>query len=209
MTPMRRRPCELTEIGLSLRRAPLSMPRYVAFLRAINVGGHTVKMDHLRNLFTGLGFANVETFIASGNVIFDSTSKSSSALEKKIENCLRKALGYEVATFIRSTSELAEIAQYMPFSASELSAPGHSLYIGFIAIEPDIKAKEELLSLKTRVDDFHLKGREVYWLCRRKFSESEISGALLGKVLGMPATLRNSTTVKKIAAKYIGLGAAE
>jgi uncharacterized protein (DUF1697 family) len=179
------------------------MPKYVAFLRAINVGGHTVKMDHLRNLFTGLGFADVETFIASGNVIFNSTSKSSRALEKKIENCLLEALGYEVATFIRSRSELADIAQYKPFSDSELSAPGHSLYIGFMAGEPGIKAKEELLSLRTRVDDFHLKGREVYWLCRREFSESEISGALLGKVLGMPATLRNSTTVKKIAAKYI------
>ncbi len=57
------------------------MPKYVALLRAINVGGHTVKMDHLRRLFEALGFTNVETFIASGNVIFDSTSKSTKAFE--------------------------------------------------------------------------------------------------------------------------------
>ena len=178
------------------------MPKYVAFLRAINVGGHTVKMEYLRALFETLGFANVETFIASGNVIFDSTSRSTRALERKIESCLLEALGYEVATFIRSTVELANIAQHKPFPDSELSAAGHTLYIGFMAGEPSDTAKEKLLSLATKVDDFRLNGREVYWLCRTKFGESEISGALLAKTLGMPATLRNSTTVKKMAAKY-------
>ncbi len=69
------------------------MPRYVAFLRAINVGGHTVKMDYLRMLFEALGFSNVETFIASGNVIFDSKATSAKALEKRIEHCLAEALG--------------------------------------------------------------------------------------------------------------------
>src|SRR6185369_8391120 len=62
-----------------------TMPKYVAFLRAINVGGHVVKMDQLRALFEALGFANVETFIASGNVIFDSKSKNVAALERKID----------------------------------------------------------------------------------------------------------------------------
>src|SRR5688500_9007910 len=142
------------------------MPKYVAFLRAINVGGHTVKMDYLRTLFTGLGFANVETFIASGNVIFDSRSRNSAALEKKIETCLLKALGYEVATFIRSTAELSEIAGYKPFADSELNAEGHTLYIGFMAGKPSSAAKTKLLSLATSVDDFHLNKREIYWLCR-------------------------------------------
>lgn len=178
------------------------MPKYVAFLRAINVGGHTVKMDHLRSLFAALGFANVETFIASGNVIFDSTSKSTKALEKKIETYLQETLGYAVATFIRSTSELAAIADYKPFSDAELTAEGHTLYIGFMADTPGSTVKKSLRSLATKVDDFHLNEREVYWLCRTKFSESQISGALLAKTLGMPVTLRNSTTVGKIAAKY-------
>lgn len=178
------------------------MPKYVAFLRAINVGGHTVKMDYLRGLFEGLGFSNVETFIASGNVIFDTTSRSTRTLEKKIESCLLKALGYEVATFIRSTAELADIAEHKPFPDSELSAPVHALYIGFMADEPSAVAKKKLLLLATKVDDFRLAGREVYWLCRVNFSDSAISGAQLAKALGMPLTLRNSTTLRKIAAKY-------
>jgi len=178
------------------------MPKYVAFLRAINVGGHTVKMDQLRRLFETLGFSDVQTFIASGNVIFDSKSKSTKTLEKKIEQYLQAALGYEVATFIRTTSELAVIADYKPFSDEELKADGSVLYIAFLADKPGDEAKQKVLSLATKVDEFHVHGRELYWLCRNKISESEVSGALLAKTLGMQTTLRNSTTVKKIAAKF-------
>ena len=178
------------------------MPKYIAFLRAINVGGHTVRMDHLRRLFEALGFSDVQTFIASGNVIFDSTSGSARALEKKIENHLREELGYEVATFIRSPEELAAIANYKPFPDAETQAEGNVLYIGFLPDEPADEAKERVLSLATEADDFHLYGRELYWLCRKKISESEVSGAALAKALGVRTTLRNSTTVRKIAAKY-------
>jgi uncharacterized protein (DUF1697 family) len=175
------------------------MPKYIAFLRAINVGGHIVKMDSLRGLFEDLGFSNVETFIASGNVIFDSTSKSAKALEKKIEDSLQERLGYKVATFIRTTAELAAIARYNTFVDEELKVEGNTLYIAFLADSPSEEAKEKLLSYITEIDDFHISGREVYWLRRKKMSESKFSGALLEKILRMQATLRNSTTVKKIA----------
>jgi uncharacterized protein (DUF1697 family) len=178
------------------------VPKYVAFLRAINVGGHTVKMDHLRELFASLGFSNVETFIASGNVIFDSAARNTAALEKKIEAFLLKMLGYEVATFIRTPGELAAVAQYKPFTDSELNAEGNTLYIGFLPRSPTDSAVEKLLASKTDGDDFHLQGREVYWLIRTSFSESKFSGARLEKTLGMAGTLRNSTTVRKLAAKY-------
>ena len=178
------------------------MPKYFAFLRAINVGGHTVKMDYLRSLFEELGFSNVETFIASGNVIFDSSSKSSRSLEKKIETSLEKSLGYEVITFVRSLNELAEIAAYQPFAPKDMNAAGHSVFVGFMADNPSEAAKHKVLSLATKDDDFHLNGREVYWLRRTKFSDSTIYGVRLAKALGMPATLRNSSTIKKLAAKY-------
>jgi uncharacterized protein (DUF1697 family) len=178
------------------------MPKYIAFLRAINVGGHTVKMERLKKLFEALGFSKVETFIASGNVIFDSGSKNTKALEKKIEAHLKKLLGYEVATFIRSTSELADIARYKPFADSELNADGNSLYIGFVQEPPGGEAKKKFLGFSSKTDEVHIHGREVYWLCRPRFSESGFSGGLLEKTLGIPATFRNSTTVRKMAAKY-------
>src|SRR6266404_5964576 len=102
------------------------MPKYVALLRATNVGGHTVKIDRLRFLFESLGLLNVETFISSGNVIFDSKSRNTKALQKKIESYLLETLGYEVATFIRSTSELVDVARYKPFVVGEFvtAVPG-------------------------------------------------------------------------------------
>ena len=79
--------------------------KYAAFLRAINVGGHVVKMDRLRTLFEAAGFRGAETFIASGNVVFESSRKSAGDLERAIETHLKKALGYPVATFVRSMPE--------------------------------------------------------------------------------------------------------
>jgi uncharacterized protein (DUF1697 family) len=178
------------------------MAKYVAFLRAINVGRHLVKMDQLRQLFETLGFDNVETFIASGNVIFDSPLKNTKTLEKKIETLLHEALGYPVATFIRSTSELTSIANYKPFDDSELNADGNALYIILTADELSSESKRKLRTFGSEVDDFHANGREVYWLSRKKISESKVSGAQLERTMGMPGTMRNVNTLKRLAAKY-------
>ena len=180
------------------------MNRYIAFLRAINVGGHTVKMDHLRALLGALELRNIETFIASGNVIFDSPfkDKDAQALERHIEQHLKQALGYEVATFLRTPAELAAVAAYAPFAAAELAAEGNSLYVAFTSATPAQEAQRKLLACKTDVDEFHVHGREAYWLCRIRSSDSTFSGARLEKTLGMPATMRNITTVRKLAAQY-------
>lgn len=181
------------------RKAPETMNRYVAFLRAINVGGHVVKMDVLRRLLESTGASNVETFIASGNVIFDSPHKAAE-LESGIEDHLHRNLGYRVATFLRSIAELQSVAALRPFSESDLEAA--TLYIAFLRKKPSAAPVARLVELRNEIDDFHVHKREVYWLCRKTFSESRFSGALLEKIVGSEATLRNSTTVRKIAAKY-------
>ena len=177
------------------------MPRTIAFLRAINVGGHTVKMDALRRHFESLGFSNVETFIASGNVIFESSSENSKSLETRIENKLRDALGYEVVTFLRTDAELAEVADYKPFRKPDLEAAA-ALNVAFLKEPLDDASTKKLMSLKTEIDDFHVHGREVYWLCRKKQSESMFSNAALEKALGVKSTLRGVNTIQKMAAKY-------
>ncbi|HKR59857.1 MAG TPA: DUF1697 domain-containing protein [Pyrinomonadaceae bacterium] len=182
------------------------MPKYVAFLRAINVGGHLVKMDYLRTLFEALGFSKVETFIASGNVIFDSSSKKPESLEKKIEQHLLKQLGYPVETFLRTVPEVAMIAQAQPFSAKELNRDGNTLYVGFLAAVPSAASQQELASCANNMNDFAVIKREVFWLCRAvKFSETDFSGARLEKILKLKTTLRNINTAKRIAAKYSAL----
>jgi len=177
------------------------MARYLAFLRAINVGGHTVKMDDLRALFELSGFSNVETFIASGNVLFEASSKGGNALEKKIESRLREALGYEVATFIRTEAELRAIAAYRPFPPSLLEAAA-AFNLAFLKEPPDDPSQQRVRALRTPIDDFHIRGRELYWLCRKKQSESTFSNAVLERTLGKPSTLRGVETIQKVAAKY-------
>jgi uncharacterized protein (DUF1697 family) len=159
-------------------------------------------MAHLRKLFEALGFFDVETFIASGNVIFDSPAEDIRKLEQGIEDHLRGSLGYEVATFVRLASELVDISRYQPFDPSDLDAEGAALYIAFLQTPPSAGTEQKLMAFRSEVDDFRVHGREVYWLCRKKMSESSFSGALLEKTLRMPATIRNATTVRRLAAKY-------
>jgi uncharacterized protein (DUF1697 family) len=177
------------------------MPRYIAFLRAINVGGHTVKMDRLRAIFESLGFANVETFIASGNVVFETAALDTAALETRIATALQAALGFEVATFIRTEAELARIAAHEAFPPSAL-ATAQALNIAFLEGPLDAEAVRKLMVLKTEIDDFSTHEREVYWLCRKKQSESTFSNAVLEKTLSRQATFRGANTVQKMAAKY-------
>ena len=159
-------------------------------------------MDVLRKCFEALGHTRVETFIASGNVIFESRARNARTLEQAIERHLRESLGYDVATFLRSPAEVAAAATYQPFPATELEAEGHGLYVGFLREPPAAEALAKLLARQTPVDEFRVHGRELYWLARQRMSESPFSGAVLEKLLGMPATMRNVTTVRKIADKY-------
>ncbi|MDB5034416.1 MAG: uncharacterized protein JWQ98_1657 [Chlorobi bacterium] len=176
------------------------MPRHTAFLRAINVGGHTVKMDRLRALFEEMGFTNVATLIASGNVIFDSPARNAGTLEKTIEEHLRKSLGYDVATFIRSAAELAAIVNHQPFPVADIDAEGTSLHVMFLHHPPAGEVQEKLSALPSDVDEFHVHGREIYSLCRAGLSGSPLfSGTSVDRAIGAPTTARNITTVRKLS----------
>ncbi len=176
------------------------MPKLIAFLRAINVAGRNVNMTELRNLFQALGFTDVETFIASGNVIFGARFDDISSLERTIENHLHDSLGYEVKTFIRTDAEVACIHKHKPFTESQLeSAP--ALSIAFVAQPLRASQKKALMRLKTNLDNFHVNGRELYWLCKKQ-SESTFSNAVLERTLKIQATFRSAKTVARLAAKY-------
>jgi uncharacterized protein (DUF1697 family) len=177
--------------------------RYIALLRGVNVGGHTVKMDRLRALFEALGYTAVTTYIASGNVIFETDQTDSVMLEQQIEGHLHEALGYAVKTFLRTSAELAAVASYVPFPSEELAADGVSLYVTFFQVEPTEEMRQRVLGLQTATDSFHIHGRELYWLLHTKLSESSyFSGTALEKAIALPGTQRNITTVRKLAEKY-------
>ena len=175
--------------------------KYIAFLRAINVGGHVVKMEVLRRHFESLGCSGVETFIASGNVIFESRAKPES-MQTKIERHLHASLGYEVATFIRTLAEVHAVSKYQPFTATAMKSAG-ALCVGFLDAPLDDAARDTLMRVKTPIDDFHVHGREVYWLCLNKQSESTFSNVKFERALKVRATFRGVNTVAKLAAKFL------
>jgi uncharacterized protein (DUF1697 family) len=178
------------------------MTRYIAFLRAINVGGRVVTMSRLRDVFAGLGFRSVETFIASGNVVFESRVADTVALERKIERALGAALGYEVATFVRTPAQVAAIARYEPFPADVLSG-AVSLNVGFMAAAPAEAAHQALESLPTTGDRFHINGAELYWMLEKKQSESKISNGVLERAVKARATFRGINTIRRLDAKLM------
>lgn len=173
----------------------------IAFLRAINVGGRRIKMDELRDCFLDMGLENVETFLASGNVAFDAGEHTPAALEQTIQSELHARLGYTVTTFVRTNREIAEIAQYTPF-APELMAQAQALNVAFIAAPLSAEQETQLQTLPSAVDEFHAHGREIYWLCRVKQSESDFSNAVLERTLKLEATFRTINTVVRLAKKY-------
>jgi uncharacterized protein (DUF1697 family) len=172
-----------------------------AFLRAINVGGRNIAMAELRRLFQGLGLKEVETFIASGNVVFNSDATDLRALELLIEDRLRRSMGYEVSTFVRTEEELAAIAKYEPFKKSHLQN-AELLNVGFLIEPPSPAAKKLITTFKSEVDDFHVRGREVYWLCQSRQSDSKFNNVRFEKTLNTRATWRGINTVRRWVGKY-------
>ena len=171
------------------------MKKHIAFLRAINVGGtKIIKMDHLKKMFESFGLQNVQTYIQTGNVIFE--SQASPKLEAKLEKQLEAALGYRVEVFIRSMAELAKIVSQDHFDPQETD----TLHIVFLREKPSKTLVDTLKKYNSAADEFAVIGSEVYNL-RHDRDKSVFSSNFIEKIFGT-ATTRNITTLKKIFEKY-------
>ena len=171
------------------------MTKYVAFLRAVNVGGtKIIKMHELRKIFDSFGLGNVQTHIQSGNVIFE--ARDSRTLEAKLEKQLEKALGFKTELFLRSMQQLDQIAEQHGFKPGE----NETLHVVFLRDEPEKSQIESLKQYNSDADEFAVIGREVYNL-RHDRDRSIFSNNFIEKIFNR-ATTRNMTTVKKILEKY-------
>lgn len=173
----------------------------MAFLRGMNLGNRRIKNDELRAEFEALGFEDVATFRASGNVIFSAGRKSESALTKTIEAGLGEALGYEVTTFLRSAAEVVAIAARQPFDAKALAASKGKLQVTMLARKPSAAAAGKALALATDEDQLALAERELFWLPSGGTLESGLDHKAIAKALGQ-GTQRTMGTIEQIAAKY-------
>jgi uncharacterized protein (DUF1697 family) len=175
--------------------------QYIAFLRAINTTGRFVRMERLCRVFKKMGFSNIETHIQSGNISFASDELDTTKLENKIEFGLQDTLGYPVPTFIRTDKELIGIVEQNPFVVSP-AGEDLTLYVVFMHKEPPADIQQGLLKHANETDRLHFFQYHLFWLYNRSVGESTFSNAKIEKILRAPATLRNISTLQKIAEKY-------
>ena len=175
------------------------MARYVAFLRAINVGGHTVTMARLRELFEAFGAHEVSTIVASGNVLFDVAGRrTAAALERGLAAHLEDALGYPVPVFLRTPAEMAHLAVHDPWAGAP--APTATTFVCVLAEAPGVVARRAVAAASTAEDELVVDGRDLYWRRHGSFSDSPLGKRGIEKVTGLTMTVRNVTTMRRVAA---------
>jgi len=172
------------------------MTRYLAFLRAINVGGRTVKMDDLKKLVAMPGFKNIASYIQSGNLAFDHAEKDPQVLIDKIETKLRKSLGYEVTTFLKTRPGLESVIKNNPFTDYP---DDMALHVSFLSGMPSPDAVTQMLALQNEFEQFRFINSEAYILVKKgAYGETKFSNTFLEKKLKLRATTRNWATVNKM-----------
>lgn len=173
------------------------MPRYIALLRGINVGGNKkVPMAQLRALMEGLGYTGVATLLQSGNAVFTCKEKSPAKVVKQLEAAIAQEFGFEVAVVLRTRDELAAVIQANPLAGAE-DAPSQFL-VTFLSDVPDPKKLAAIEPMAYLPDEFRVVGREIYARFPNGIRDSKLATVLGGPRLGVTPTARNWNTVLKL-----------
>jgi Uncharacterized protein conserved in bacteria len=116
---------------------------------------------------------------------------------------VRKELRYEVATFIRTETQLTKIAHYKSFPQAKINSASEFNII-FLSDKLDKKSRQKVRELETGTNEFRVHGREIYWLRRKEQGKSTFSTLLFEKTLGKRFTIRSAKTIKRIALQISG-----
>ncbi|HZC72880.1 MAG TPA: DUF1697 domain-containing protein [Jatrophihabitans sp.] len=174
------------------------MPRFVAFLRAVNVGGRRVAMPTARRVLETLGFDDVASYVNSGNLLFTATGKAV-AHETTIRSALEDEFGFELTTFVRTARQVKVLATDKPFG---VIAAGHT-HFALLPLHPltagDKKAVE---AMSNDHDEVVVRGRDVHWLIRSRSPETTLGPRQWKRALpDNPTTARNTTMLGRLIEK--------
>ena len=169
----------------------------VGFLRAVNLGRRRVPMNRLVAVCESLGYADVWTYVNSGNVVFDTTGARAS-VETTMEKALEHEFGFECTTFVRTATEVRNVVDARPFTL----AAGDTHFVTFLKKAPSTGDASGLEALSNDFDTLVVQGAEVHWRMRGRSTDSHLSRRDWEKVLGpLSSTSRNMTMLTKLAAK--------
>jgi len=172
------------------------MNKYIALLRGINVGGHQVPMAKLKKTLEGIGYINVKTLLASGNVVFEAEKENLLLLTKKLEAALAKTFGFPISVLLRPVRDIEKLIKSEPFKGIKVT-PETRLYVTFLSEKPKSLKIPELPS-----KDFQILSVTDATVCSvLRLSPEKGTVDLMGaieKEFGKNVTTRNWNTVEKI-----------
>jgi len=167
-------------------------------LRGINVSGQKiVKMESLRASFEALGFSRVQTYVQSGNVIFEASKGLANSLSRKIREKISSDYGFSVPLILRTSGEMEKIVSDNPF-LMEKEIDNSKLHVTFLTTFPDATVLRKLDTLNRGPDQFRINGREVYLHCPDGYGRTKLSNTAFEKLLSIDATTRNWKTVNTL-----------
>jgi uncharacterized protein (DUF1697 family) len=170
------------------------VPRYVALLRGVNVGGSgRMAMADLRSCVEGAGFEDVATHIQSGNVLVRTPMRSAEKVARALEKAVEADLGFRTAVMVRTAAQLTAALEERPFP----EAADAALHIAFLRETPSAGRAKALVAPEGP-DEVAVVGREVYLHYPDGQGRSKLTGALIEKALGVPATARKRSVVQKL-----------
>ena len=173
------------------------MPVVISMLRGVNVGGHNlVKMDALRRLYASLGLLSVQTYVQSGNVVFQTDERNLPRLANKIEDAIEKKFGFRPEVIVRTSSEMKNALAKNPFAKRRDVDPSRIL-INFLVEAPAATVRDAILKLKFGAEEIQFDGRDMYLYSPEGFGKSKLWPAI-GRALKNSGTGRNLNTVQKL-----------
>jgi uncharacterized protein (DUF1697 family) len=176
------------------------MPRYVALLRAVNVGDRQVAMAALKEMHEALGLVKVSTHLQTGNVIFECDETNAAQLEARLEKEFETRFGFRSEFMLRTAAELQEIFNKNPF-ANQPKRQTKWLVVMFLSDRPDEAAQQKLLSAYNGPEEMVVIDRELYIYYPEGIGRSKLTNALIEKHLKVAGTGRNWNTVTKLLEK--------
>ena len=167
--------------------------RYVALLRGVNVGGkNRLPMADLRDIFTAAGCAAVQTYIQSGNVVFEAGQDLAERVPEIVTRAIRRRFGYETAVVMRSREELRRVVASNPF---DTSGDPRFLHVAFLEDTPGAEAVSRLDPQRSPPDAFAVRGHNVHLHYPNGVARSKLTNEYLAAQLQTASTMRNWRTV--------------
>ena len=174
------------------------MPRYVALLRGINVGGgNMMKMDDLKAAFAGLGFENVVSYINSGNLAFDAKKTAEAKLVDKIEDAVEAKFGKRVDVMVREQKDIERILKSNPFEG-QYESHKH-MHVLFLKVPMPLEKEKLLQESAFPGEKYDVRDREIYNLLPNGVAGSLLTKGFFEKKPRVSYTGRNWRTVQKLA----------